>query len=374
MLRFLPPFLLTLTIAITAPLMGRIRDLLFDALGSSAVRGLAISLAATLAALLIFGVSRIRHRRLPRYALLVLVVILLWLQTQGFSLGIPQSDVAEKIHIVEYGLLAFLLYRGFRPTGDPRLALLPLLWILVAGTLDEGVQWYVPGRLGEIRDVWINFFAGLSGLLFALALAPPARFAWRLSLAARKTVARTAALALLAVGLFFYVAHLGHEIEDPEIGRFRSWFTVDELHQISVQRARSWTAEPPTELAVWAHEDYFLTEAAWHTNHRNASYEHGLWFLAWQANRILEKYYDPFLDLRSFQDGSQHRYPPKVRQELEAKARDQGDPTTYLSPVLVKRIYPWPSKKLFLAVLLAMVLLVGSFSELQREPGNGSRA
>ena len=76
-----------------------------------------------------------------------------------------------------------------------------------------------------------------------------------------------------------------------------------------------------------------------------------------RANRILEKYYAPFLDLESFRGSGVHRYPPEVRQELEAQA-PRRDPERYVSPVLEHRIRPWPSKPLFFAVLIPFVLSI----------------
>lgn len=352
--RLVPAFALVALIVALAPFMGRVRDVLFERFGGDAVRGLALALGLTAAGLLIYAVARIRRNRLWRYAGLLATLVLLALQEKLLGAGMPAGEaaarvsVAERIHIVEYGLLAWLLYRALRPAGDPTMLLVPLLGVLIAGTLDEGVQWLVETRLGEVRDVFLNLYAGLCGLVFALSLRPPERFRWRLDARGRRLVATLGAAAVLAVGLFFAEAHLGYEHHDPEVGRFRSWHTLDELRAARADRLERWRRDPPTGLSPWRREDLFLTEAGWHAHYRNASYHGGHLAAALQENRILEKYYGPFLDLESFRGSGKNRYPPELRRRLETEAT--VDPATYRSPVLTERIHLWP-KTPFLALV-----------------------
>lgn len=364
--RFLPALTLVVLVVSSAPFVGLVRDFLFDRFEAAAVRGIAWVLLALAACVFLYAIARIRHHRLLRYGGLALAAVLLWLQETLLSAGITDASfasqvaVAEKIHLVEYGLLAYLLYRAFKPregTVDLTDLLLPLLWLTVAGVLEESMQWLVETRLGEVRDVALNVYAGVCGLLFSLALDPPERFAWRRSPEHRRQVADVAGLAILSLGLLFSFAHLGYEHSDPEIGSFLSWHSLEELRDAAADRSRRWRDDPPTALSPWRREDYFLTEASWHVNHRNGSYRAGNHYLAAQANRILEKYYAPFLDLESFRGSGKHRYPPEVLRELEAEA-PRRDPERYRSPVLEKRIYTWPSKGLFFAVLITVVLAI----------------
>ncbi len=356
----------------SAPFVGLIRDYMFDRFEAATVRYLALAFLVLAMAVFLYAVARIRHHRLLRYGGLALAATLLRLQETLLSANISDAGIAarvnvvEKIHLVEYGLLAYLLYRAFKPAGDLSMLLLPLLWLTVAGVLEEGVQWLVETRLGEIRDAFLNIYAGICGLIFSLSLDPPVgspgggqteRFSWRLAAPRRRRVGEACALAVLALGLLFSVAHLGHEHFDPEIGRFLSWHSLEELREAAVDRSRRWRNDPPTRLDPWRREDYFLTEAAWQVSHRNERYRAGDHYLAAQANRILEKYYQPFLDLESFRGSGKHRYPPEVRRELEAKA-PRYDPERYISQVLEHRICTWPSKRLFFAVLIPVVLAI----------------
>lgn len=351
--KFLPAVLLALGVIALAPFVGLLRDHIFDTFGASAVKVLSIGFALIGMALLALAVARIRRRRWLRYGGLLAAAALVWLQAVGFETELAEVNVAEKIHLIEYGLMALLLYLALLPrdgarSADLGLFVLPLLWVVLAGTLDETMQWWVETRTGEIRDVALNLLSGACGLLFTFSLRPPERFEWRLG--SPRAVAWSGALTTLTVGGFFYVAHLGYMIEDPDIGRFRSWHSAEELVETAARRREVWSTHPPGDLSPWAREDWFLTEAGWHNRHRNVSYEHGDDALALQANRILEAYYAPYLELETFRKTGDRRFPPHAVLRVE-KAADQVDPRTYVSPVLASRIYTRPSKPVFLVLL-----------------------
>ncbi len=367
---FLPAALVFVVIVVSAPAIGHVRDFIFETFPRGGVRFLSAAFALAAVGFFVYAVARIRSHRALRYGGLVAVGVLLWVQTVGLATDQIQVNAAEKVHVIEYGLLAFLLYRAFirraAGAGDLSILLATFLGVAVAGTADEFVQWVAPQRTGDIRDVVLNFTAGLSGLLFALCLDPPRSWSWHVGAAHRRGLTRLAAAAVLAAGLFFHVAHLGYEIADPEVGRFRSRFTAEQLRQLSERRQVEWAARPPTGLDTWGVEDYFLTEAAWHANHRNSSYRNGLHALAWTANRTLEKYYEPFLDVESFRGSGRHRYPENQLREIEAH-KDSIDPSTFVSPVLAGRIRPWP-KPLFLSALGAVVAVLWTAPRWLRGP------
>ena len=216
------------------------------------------------------------------------------------------------------------------------------------------MQWLVETRTGEFRDVLLNVVSGICGLVFSLSLEPPEGFCWRRIAPARwRLLGTSAAIVVLAMGMFFATAHLGHVIEDPEIGRFRSYFTREELVDAAARRAEQWTVDPPQDLSPWKIEDLFLTEAGWHNQHRNDAYEREFYYLARQANLILEKYYKPYLDLETFRKTGNRRFVPGVVRQLDAKA-PRYKPEKYLSPVGDKRIYTWTSKPVFFTGLLLL--------------------
>src|SRR4029450_52794 len=90
-------------------------------------------------------------------------------------------------HFVEYGLVTMLFYRAVVPrqpgpgaTGwDVSIVLVPGFAALIVGTADEWVQWFVPRRYGEVRDILLNGAAIACGLLFSLGVDPPGAFRLR---------------------------------------------------------------------------------------------------------------------------------------------------------------------------------------------------
>lgn len=364
--RFLPSLLLILGIALLAPYVGVLRQSLFAAFPMGALLFLGGALLTTGALALGFAFWRIRSRRLPRFLGLLATILLVWGQNFGFGTADIEVNIIEKLHIVEYGLLALLLYRALlrgpsasegaaaATCGDLSLLILPLLGVCLAGTLDETVQMLVATRTGDVHDIGLDVYSGACGVLFALCLEPPARFRWRLG--RRPWVWGWGALAILGVGLFVSRAHLGYMIDDPDIGQFRSWHQKDELLRLQGQRAVQWRIQPPGRNASpWRLEDRYLTEAGWHSGHRQRNFELGYYYWALQANRILETYYAPYLDLQGFGRPDKRRYTPQIAQRVESQAVIL-DPRFYRSPVLAQRIYVWPGKPLFHTLLVSVVL------------------
>lgn len=78
---------------------------------------------------------------------------------------------AERLHLIEYGLLAFLSYRAFRFDFSNAYSYgLALLFSSVFGCIDEGIQYVLPNRNFEVRDVLTNIFASALGLLVTAVL------------------------------------------------------------------------------------------------------------------------------------------------------------------------------------------------------------
>lgn len=388
-----PPLLLAALTVATAPFLGILRDALFARFPGSAVRILAGALALLAVGILGLVVHRVLRSpdRPRRLALLVVAALLLVGQAIGFGTADTRTNIVEKIHIVQYGLLAFLFFRalgslgsignngtpGDGPRVGPTRLALPVVWATLVGLLDESTQGFFQMRTGDVRDVAINAISALAGLLVALALSsassagsssdsPATGVRLRPSRREARRILDWTAVLVLVGGLFVAEMHLGHWIVDPQIGRFRSFFDEAELRRLAADRARRWAVDPPTGLVPWAPEDYYLTEAGWHANHRNERMRAGDATLALQANRILERYYDPFLDLPSFRGAGRHRLPPATVRELEAEALDV-DPLGYTSPVLAGRIWTRPPKRPFLATLAVSALVLIAAGRARRE-------
>lgn len=74
---------------------------------------------------------------------------------------------AEKIHFIEYGLLAYFVYQALQLDVSRKKAYYFTFFITGAlGWIDEGIQKFLPNRVYDIRDVIINAFAGFLAILF----------------------------------------------------------------------------------------------------------------------------------------------------------------------------------------------------------------
>jgi len=77
----------------------------------------------------------------------------------------PMDSPEEKVHFVEYGVVAVLAYFAApaRLTGFRRYAA-AAVFTLAAGWLDEGIQALLPSRYYDLRDVAFNAAAGVFAL------------------------------------------------------------------------------------------------------------------------------------------------------------------------------------------------------------------
>jgi hypothetical protein len=171
-----------------------------------------------------------------------------------------RGNAEEAMHLPQYGVLSLLLYRAYsRRYGDRGAYACAALLGAFLGIFDEVIQWAVPRRVFQFRDIIINVLsvlliqAGLAAGLATRCRAVPAglhsaRAAWRLA----------ALVLLLLLGCFSNTPHVwhplysswpnlfvfdeamvqyGHRIEDPEVGWFKSRLTADQLRATDTARA-----------------------------------------------------------------------------------------------------------------------------------------
>ena len=69
----------------------------------------------------------------------------------------------ERIHFVEYAVLGLLISRVVNVRILSGIIYTGCLVTLI-GAVDEIIQWFLPNRVGDIRDVFMNSVGGLSGL------------------------------------------------------------------------------------------------------------------------------------------------------------------------------------------------------------------
>lgn len=85
----------------------------------------------------------------------------------AYAFGLSRLKLSiERIHFVEYGLLSIFVFRALRHHLKNKSA---YVWSGIAvfcfGFLDEGIQYMLPTRVYDTRDVIVNGIAGILGLL-----------------------------------------------------------------------------------------------------------------------------------------------------------------------------------------------------------------
>jgi hypothetical protein len=78
---------------------------------------------------------------------------------------LPMDSPEEKIHFIEYGVVALLASAATPPdlSGSKRF-MAAALFVVAAGWIDEGIQALLPSRVYDLRDVAFNAVAGLLAL------------------------------------------------------------------------------------------------------------------------------------------------------------------------------------------------------------------
>lgn len=313
--------------------------------------GLSVAAAVVSAARRIEG--RHRARRYFAIGAALMTAVAYGLAVAG---GDIETDVVERVHFIEYGLVAALFYRAAKPSGDLGVLALPVLAGILVGTLDEWLQWFVPVRVGEARDVALNLVAVSCGAVFMLGADPPARWQPVMGTRSRRTVGLAGALAVLAFTGFAQSVNVGTLVSREGL-TFLSHHTRAQLETAQDDRAARWAQDPPRTLRRISREDQYLDEAYWHVRARNRAWDAGDAVTAFHENRILELFFAPVLDTPTYVTPEGTRWPAAQREEAAVRAAAAPGPfTSHAEPY---RIYLWPRTAIWAVALAAAILLVG---------------
>jgi hypothetical protein len=185
------------------------------------------------------------------YALLAALTTLVFIHTPG---------TAAKIHLLQYSLLAALVFRAITiDVTDPTAILTTVVLCLIGGTCDELLQGLLPKRVGDIADLQVNLEATAIGLGFILLYhRNKIRLAYP-TVRSIKWLERSLITAALLLAVFFTFNQdrpLGHRHMNTPVGTFFSVFTQEQLLQEDSRLAQS----VADELAAWSqtHHDDIL--------------------------------------------------------------------------------------------------------------------
>jgi VanZ family protein len=250
--------------------------------------------------------------RWTRYTLVVAAVVGSAAYARAVSSGQSEVDLVEAFHFVEYGLVTYLFYWWWRNRPDLSGVAFTACVGVGLGIADEWVQWFVPGRVGEMHDVLLNAVAVGCGLLVSVAVHPPASIAWPTSRSSRVALGAAVSGLIVAFSGFVDCVHLGYELPDGEGGVFRSNYDAHALAAAVSDRPRLWSVSPPP-VRGFRQEDHYLSEGEWHVQRRKIAVGKGEWWVALREDAILERFYSPVLGVRG-------RWSEEQRSDVTRKA------------------------------------------------------
>jgi hypothetical protein len=332
----------------------------------------------------------------------VAAVIVVWTRR---LMGQPE----EAVHFLEYGVLGILLYRAFEArVPDPTVHVAAMLTGLLVGTVDEIIQWLVPGRIWDFRDIVLN---GSAVALVQIAIWRLARRPVRsVSTSSLRLLCRLAAAQVLLLTLCLattpqlltrltgrlpipsrlvtgvdaiceYGYH--HAVDDRTF--FRSRLSLDQLARFDRDRAAdvareldaSRQADGLSRADVSPVADPFGYEIRVHLFARNRNLHKALarepespghrqhMTTAWRENLILERFFGSTFALSSFQWG------PGRRGEVEAAQTLDEVFVSRVGRHLITRVSEGRLRALMLALFAALVaceLFLASRSRPQSPP------
>ena len=338
--RFVVAIAVSAVLVLSAPFIGYVRSWIRAQFPGQFVQIIGGAIAVLAMTAIVTALLRIRERRALRYGAIAAAVAGAFAYSLAEATGNPDVDVVQRFHFVEYGLITYLFYRAWRPLDDPAIFVLPILAGLLVGTADEWLQWFIPNRVGEMADVFLNGVALGCGLLFSLGADPPSTFIGRLKPDSWRRIGRLGAAVFLGFALFFHIVHLGHDVTDEEIGMFKSRYSRHTLEMLAVEKREAWRTRPlPLVLQRVSREDQYMTEGVTHVQKRNEHLAANDPAAAWKENRILEQYYAPVLDTPSYVSRTGHRWSPEQRADVASRAGSTE--ATYVSTANPYPIFAW---------------------------------
>lgn len=123
-----------------------------------------IILIGFLVAFIVILIYLIKQKKLLRIIPAAVVVGLIILYS--FTLDI----IAERIHLIQFGFVGFLISLDNLKENKLKNYFFVFLWCFILASLDEVFQYFLPSRVGDVRDVWTGFFGSIIGVVLYLAL------------------------------------------------------------------------------------------------------------------------------------------------------------------------------------------------------------
>jgi len=396
-------FLCTISIFLIVPIARTIRNFV-EANWDVSLFGYSVLLVVIVAFLfsLYYLWFRLKIRTLPNYLWLAVVALIYVFYTLKLW-----KRPEEAIHFLEYGLLGFLLFQALRHhIHDKGIYLIAFLFGALTGIFDEALQWMIPRRVWDFRDLGLN---ALSVGLFQVAILKgirPKLQGIRLQSRSIRIISYLLATYLVLFGLCFSntpgrvqsytkflpflsflqkeepMNELKYKHKDPEIGVFFSRLVIEELKKIDKERAeeygqifKEWMSKKYQDFLIYfpGYARPFLHEMRVHVFRRNRRF----WqaneakaeklrkknlFIAYKENLILEKYFGNTV-LKSPYKWPKRRI-ERIEKEIDV-TQFYRSPVSAASPVSLKEKTLWG---VIFLIIITLVFLNIRISQRQKSP------
>jgi len=281
--------------------------------------------------LIYFLIYRLKIRSLLNY---IWLIILAGLYVY-ITLKMRNSPV-EVTHFLEYGLLSIFIFRALNHhIKDKTIYFSAAFIILLIGTLDEIIQWIVPGRVWNFKDAGLNVISGGLIQLAIWQVIRPKSISEKTSIKSLRIMTSLIAACFLILGLcvsntsnqvyrysnqipllYFLqkeeaMSEFGYKYKDPEIGIFYSRLSSSKLIKKDKKKGEK-NAEILNESVERDYKQFiqeynpaadpFMHELRVHIFRRDIYFKKGKkassidkkkesYFIAYKENLILEKYF-----------------------------------------------------------------------------------
>ena len=392
----------TIFIYLTVPFVRPFQKFVYSTVGK---RAFGYFVLVALTGGLIWGLCYLRRKRVG-------IANYLWLAGIGVAYAYFTGKLwripEEAVHFVEYGFLSFLVYLALRHhVRNLTIYFSSASIVLFLGTVDEIIQWLVPGRFWEFRDVWLN---SLSGSLLQLALwkgVRPPEIVEKVNIRSFRTMSLAMSASVLLLGLCFslipprieyisgklrfhsflrenenMMSETGFRHVVPGLAVFFSRFTMERLAQMDEQHQAVY-AEILNDNVNMNYDEFlkiyspvsfpFLYEMRIHLFRRDRYFDRGrrvevggqrteFWSVAYGENTILENYFGKTLRKSVYKWSEVRKW--KVAKVIQ---RDE----LYESPVSKQLFTRFTEREVWLGIgtLLGVLFLANVYAS--RRAGKG---
>ena len=132
--------------------MRPVLNFLYSSLGKEVLSITVNTILIITSVLVIFLFIKKRRKLMPIVLPLIIAII--------FIKMIERPE--ERIHFLEYGILGFLVFKAIGK--EIKQIILALIFIILIGSIDEFIQYLLPNRVGDVRDIIMNSIGGIIGL------------------------------------------------------------------------------------------------------------------------------------------------------------------------------------------------------------------